>query len=149
MGSRCLPESAVLEIVLKNRPEEKRRLLVALESFVGTHHLPKPVFQAADLVLEEHLTNVMSYAYDDRQEHEIRVRLEASATQLVIEVEDDGRAFDPTQAPEVDTSLPLDQRPIGGLGIHFIRRCMDEARYQRRANRNVLRMIKRLPVPAP
>jgi anti-sigma regulatory factor (Ser/Thr protein kinase) len=124
MGSRCLPESAVLEIVLKNRPEEKRRLLVALESFVGTHHLPKPVFQAADLVLEEHLTNVMSYAYDDR-------------------------AFDPTQAPEVDTSLPLDQRPIGGLGIHFIRRCMDEARYQRRANRNVLRMIKRLPVPAP
>jgi len=138
-----------LEIILKNRPEEKRKLLAALESFVGAHQLPKAVFQAADLVLEEHLTNVMSYAYDDRQEHEIRVRLEAGAAELVIEVEDDGRAFDPTQAPEVNTSLPLDQRPIGGLGIHFIRRYMDEARYQRRANRNVLRMIKRLPVPAP
>ena len=138
-----------MEIILKNRPEEKRRLLAALESFVGTHQLPKAVFRAADLVLEEHLTNVMRYAYDDRWEHEIRVRLEASPSQFVIEVEDDGRAFDPTQAPEVDTSLPLDQRPIGGLGIHFIRRCMDEVRYQRRANRNVLRMIKRLPASAP
>ena len=149
MGVRPLPGSAILEIILKNRPEEKRRLLAALESFAGAHELPKAVFRAADLVLEEHLTNVMSYAYDDQQEHEIRVRLEASASQLVIEVEDDGKAFDPTQAPEVDTSLPLDQRPIGGLGIHFIRRCMDEARYQRRANRNILRMIKRLPAPAP
>jgi anti-sigma regulatory factor (Ser/Thr protein kinase) len=149
MGSRHLPGSAVLEIILKNRSEEKRRLLAALESFVGAHQLPRPVFRAADLVLEEHLTNVMTYAYEDQQEHEIRVRLEASDAELVIEVEDDGRAFDPTQAPEVDTSLPLDQKPIGGLGIHFIRHCMDEVRYQRRANRNVLRMTKRLPVAAP
>jgi anti-sigma regulatory factor (Ser/Thr protein kinase) len=149
MGSRRLPGSAVLEIILKNRPEEKQRLLAALESFASAQQLPKAAFQAADLVLEEHLTNVMSYAYDDRREHEIRVCLEASATQLVVEVEDDGRAFDPTQAPEMDTSLPLDQRPIGGLGIHFIRRCMDEVRYQRRGNRNVLRMVKRLPAAAP
>jgi len=138
-----------LEIIIKNKPEEKRRLLAALESFVAAHQLPKPVLRVADLVLEEHLTNVMSYAYDDPREHEIRVRLEASAAQLVIEVEDDGQAFDPTQAPEVDTSLPLDQKPIGGLGIHFIRRCMDEVRYERRGNRNVLRMIKRLPAAAP
>ena len=138
-----------MEIILKNKPEEKRRLLAALESFAGAHQLPKPVFRAADLVLEEHLTNVMSYAYGDRREHEILVRLEAGASQLVIEVEDDGRAFDPTQAPELNTSLPLDQKPVGGLGLHFSRRCMDEVRYQRRGNRNVLRMIKRLPVAAP
>jgi anti-sigma regulatory factor (Ser/Thr protein kinase) len=149
MGPRHLPGSAVLEIILQNRPEEKRRLLAALEDFVGAQQLPKPVFRAADLVLEEHLTNVMNYAYDDGREHEIQVRLEAGPAQLVIEVEDDGRAFDPTLAPAVDTSLPLDQRPVGGLGIHFIRRCMDEVRYQRRANRNVLRMIKRLPAAAP
>ena len=148
MGSGHLPGNAVLEIILKNRPEEKPRLLAALETFVGAHQFPKPVFRAADLVLEEHLTNVMRYAYDDGCEHEIVVRLEASDSQLVIEVEDDGRAFDPTQAPEVDTSLPLDQKPIGGLGIHFIRHCMDEVRYQRRANRNVLRMTKRLAVAA-
>jgi len=138
-----------LEIILKNKPEEKRRLLAALETFACAHQLPKPVFRAADLVLEEHLTNVMSYAYDDGRDHEIRVRLEASPSQIVIEVEDDGRAFDPTHAPELDTFLPVDQKPVGGLGIHFIHRCMDEVRCQRRANRNVLWMIKRLPVAAP
>lgn len=137
-----------MEIILKNRPEEKRKLLAALESFVCAHQLPPAAGRAADLALEEHLTNVMEYAYDDRREHEIRVRLDVNGAHLVVEVEDDGRAFDPTQAPEADTSLPLDQRPIGGLGIHFIRRCMDEVRYQRQANRNVLRMIKRLPAAA-
>ncbi len=134
-----------MEISLKNRPEEKRKLLAALESFVRTHQLPPAVSRAADLALEEHLTNVMDYAYDDRREHEICVRLDVNGAQLVVEVEDDGRAFDPTQAPELDTSLPPDQRPIGGLGIHFIRRSMDEVRYRRQANRNVLRMVKRLP----
>jgi len=138
-----------LEIILKNRPEETRKLLAALQSFVGAHDLPKPVVQAADLALEEHLTNVMSYGYDDGREHEIRVRLETNASHLVIEVEDDGRAFDPTQVPAADTSLPLDQRPIGGLGIHLIRRSMDEIRYERQAGRNVVRMSKRLPIAAP
>jgi len=59
-------------------------------------------------------------------------------------VEDDGKPFDPTQAPVVDTSLPLEKKPIGGLGIHLIRRAMDEMSYRRQANRNVLRMVKRL-----
>jgi anti-sigma regulatory factor (Ser/Thr protein kinase) len=137
-----------LEIILKNKPEEKWKLLAALEDFVCAHQLPPPVVQAADLALEEHLTNVMAYAYDDAGEHTITVRLEANDSDLVIEVEDDGKPFDPTQAPEVDTSLPLEQKPIGGLGIHLIRRSMDEMAYQRKADRNVLRMTKRLPIPA-
>ncbi len=139
-----------MEIILQNKPEEKRRLLTALEDFVCEHHhLPPAAVQAADLALEEHLTNVMNYAYDDGREHKILVRLEAGAADLVIEVEDDGRPFDPTQVPKVDTSLPLEQKPIGGLGIHLIRGCMDEIRYERRGNQNVLRMVKRLAVAAP
>ena len=137
-----------MEIILKNKPEEKRRLLTALEEFVCEHQLPPSAVQAADLALEEHLTNVMNYAYDDGAEHKIIVRLQASAADLVIEVEDDGKPFDPTQAPHVDTSLPLNQKPIGGLGIHLIRRSMDEMGYERRDDRNIVRMVKRLPVAA-
>ena len=137
-----------MEITLKNKPEEKWKLLAALGDFVCAHQLPPAVVQAADLALEEHLTNVMNYAYEDTREHEIVVRLETSASDLVIEVEDDGKPFDPTQSPEVDTSLPLDEKPIGGLGIHLIRRCMDQVGYKRQASRNVLRMVKRLPVAA-
>jgi len=133
-----------LEIILKNKPEEKRRMLSALGDFVCARQIPPPVVQAADLALEEHLTNVMSYAYEDARDHDIIVRLEANDADFVIEVEDDGKPFDPTEAPKVDTSLPLDKKPIGGLGIHLIRRAMDEMRYTRQGNRNVLRMIKRL-----
>ena len=133
-----------MEIILKNKPEEKRRMLSALGDFVCARQIPPPVVQAADLALEEHLTNVMSYAYEDARDHDIIVRLEANDADFVIEVEDDGKPFDPTEAPKVDTSLPLDKKPIGGLGIHLIRRAMDEMRYTRQGNRNVLRMIKRL-----
>ena len=137
-----------MEIILKNKPEEKRKVLDALEDFVCSHQLPPKVVQAADLALEEHLPNVMSYAYEDSGEHNIVVRLEADDSQFVIEVEDDGKPFDPTKVPEVDTSAPLEKRPLGGLGIHLIRRSMDEMGYERKADRNLLRMKKRL-APAP
>jgi anti-sigma regulatory factor (Ser/Thr protein kinase) len=133
-----------LEIVLTNRPEEKRRLHQALESFAAEHCLPAKVLQAADLALEEHVTNVFKHAYTDTAPHEIRVRLSRGGGALHVEVEDDGRAFNPLEAPPVDTSIPLEERPIGGLGIHLMRRFMDELDYRREGSRNILRMTKRL-----
>jgi len=59
-------------------------------------------------------------------------------------VEDDGKPFDPLQAPPPDLSLPLERRPIGGLGIHLIRNLMDEVSYARVGGRNVLKMVKHL-----
>ena len=119
-------------------------MLASLESFSRAHQISDAVRQAADLALEEHLTNVMNYAYEDARTHEILVRLEVDSAFFMIEVQDDGRPFNPLEVPPVDTTLPLDQRPIGGLGIHLIRSFMDEVRYERRANRNILRLRKRL-----
>jgi serine/threonine-protein kinase RsbW len=62
----------------------------------------------------------------------------------VVEVEDDGRPFDPLLVPPPDLTLPLERRPIGGLGIHLIRSLMDEVAYARHDGRNVLKMAKRL-----
>jgi anti-sigma regulatory factor (Ser/Thr protein kinase) len=132
-----------LEIVLQNRPEEKPRLLKALETFAAENHLPIQVRQAVDLALEEHLTNVLNYGYSDSAGHEIRIRLSCEGRALHVEVEDDGRAFNPLEAPPVDTSLPLEQRPIGGLGVHLMRQFMDALDYRREGGRNFLRMTKR------
>ena len=133
-----------MEIVLTNRPEEKPHLFRALEAFAAEHRLPAKVLQVADLALEEHVTNVLKYAYADTALHEIRVRLSCDGGALYVEVEDDGRAFNPLEGPPVDTSIPLEQRPIGGLGIHLMRRFMDELDYRREGSRNILRMTKRL-----
>ena len=133
-----------MEIVLTNRPEEKPRLLRALEAFATEHRLPAKVLQAADLALEEHVTNVWHYAYADAALHEIRVRLSCDERALLVEVEDDGRAFNSLDVPPVDTSVSLEQRPVGGLGIHLMRQFMDTLDYRREGGRNILRMTKRL-----
>jgi anti-sigma regulatory factor (Ser/Thr protein kinase) len=133
-----------LQIVLKNQPSEKPKVVEALEQFARDHQLPAAVVQAADLSLEEHLTNLMTHAFTDNREHEIKIRFTLDS-HFIIEVEDDGLAFNPLQLPEVDITVPLEQRPIGGLGIHLMRRFMDAIEYHSAGGKNVLRMRKRLP----
>ena len=133
-----------MELILQSTPAEKQRLLPFLEEFARQHHLPSTVAHAADLALEEHLTNVMSYAYKDAALHEIRVRLEIDHQRLRIEVQDDGIPFDPLSHRAVDTTLPPEEKPVGGLGIHLIRSVMDDVQYERKAGRNILRMWKTL-----
>lgn len=133
-----------MQVVLTKTPAERKRLLAALESFADRHNLSAAVRQAVDLALEEHLTNIINYGYPDARPHQVSVQFALEAGFLVVEVQDDGVPFNPLEAPEVDTSLPLDQKPIGGLGVHLIRHFMDELDYRREANKNILRMRKRL-----
>jgi hypothetical protein len=56
-----------------------------------------------------------------------------------------GKPFNPLKNPEVNTAIPLEQRPVGGLGIHLMRRFMDELEYRRESGQNVLTMRKHLP----
>lgn len=128
-----------------NRPEERPRVVEALQGFAQAQHLASSVVQAADLALEEHLTNVMSYAYTDAEVHQLVLRLEVRHGEFVMEIADDGKPFNPLDRPAADTSVPLEHRSIGGLGIHLLRNVMDDVQYQRTGNQNVLRLKKRLP----
>jgi len=133
-----------VQISLTNQPRERQKLLQALQEFALDHRLPEKVLQAADLSLEEHLTNVMNYGFDDARVHEILVRLEMVDGGFQIEVEDDGKAFNPLDYPGPDLNLPASERPIGGLGIHLIRKFMDELGYRREGGRNVFQMRKKV-----
>lgn len=133
-----------MEITLNNRPEERQRLVKALESFGREQNLPAKAIQAADLALEEHLTNVFAHGLDNDADAQLVVRLARNGGWLEIEIEDEGRPFNPLSQPPVDTSLPLEERPPGGLGIHLIRRFMDELTYRREGERNIFIMRKRL-----
>ena len=68
----------------------------------------------------------------------IEFSIEANGSSATARYSDDGGEFDPTALPEVDTTLPLAQRPIGGLGIHFIRKTMQTFLYRREGERNVI-----------
>ena len=133
-----------MQVTLTNYPREKWRLLQLLQAFAEKHEVSPRVVHAADQALEEHLTNVMTYGYEDDSPHKILVRLGIARDALQIEVEDDGKPFNPLEQPKPDLAIPLVDRPIGGLGIFLIRQFMDELNYRRKADHNIFQMRKRL-----
>ena len=87
-------------------------------------------------------TQIPAPSYSDDREHEILVRIRVQSGEVIAELEDDARAFNPLTAPEADVTTSLDERTAGGLGIHLMRKLMDGIEYQRLENGNLLIMKK-------
>jgi serine/threonine-protein kinase RsbW len=115
-----------------------------LDELAAAHGLPAAAVTDMQVALDEVLSNIVRYAHADGRAHEIRVRLTLSPEVLEAEIEDDGRPFDPLGAPHPDLQSSLQDRAVGGLGIHFVRRLMTEVRYALVDNRNRLVLTKRL-----
>jgi len=132
-------------IVLRNHLAELERVGQLVATFGTEHRLPSRVVFELTLALDEIVTNVMSYAYADDGDHEIVVRLSQQANTLVAEVEDDGRPFNPLDVPPPDLDAAIEDRPIGGLGLHLVRRVTDAMDYERATGKNRLVLRKTLP----
>ena len=104
---------------------------------------PKTTMQM-NLAVEEAVVNVMQYAYPPDENREVSIEAEADQENLKFTITDQGSPFDPTTHAEVDTTLSAEERPIGGLGIHLVRKMMDSINYNRIGDTNVLTLIKRL-----
>jgi sigma-B regulation protein RsbU (phosphoserine phosphatase) len=137
-------QPALLEITLTNRAAELQRLAMEVERFAHSHRIPERDLQALALALDEVVTNTISYGYDDQAPHEIRVRLTLADGRLSAEVIDDGRPFNPLTAPPPDLTGTVDERPVGGLGVHLVRSLMEQVDYRRESGKNHLIMSKRL-----
>ena len=96
------------------------------------------------LAIDELVTNCIKYGYDDADEHTIEITLSEVDETLTMVVADDGHAFNPLDAPPPDLSLPIEDRPIGGLGIHLLRELADHLAYERRDGTNRLTLTKRM-----
>ena len=133
---------AQLSVPVKNRLSELERVAQLVEEFGKRCGLPAQTIFEATLALDEILTNIISYAYDDGAEHDIVVRLSVLAGELSVEVEDDGRPFNPLEVATPLLDVPIDQRPIGGLGMHLVRQVMHGLEYRRAHGKNLLLMRK-------
>ncbi len=133
-----------LSLTLTNDLNEIPRLGEAVERFAGNHGVPTAAIDDVNIALDELVTNIIRYAHDDGQVHHIAVRLVLAAGALEIEIIDDGRAFNPLDRPPPDLASPLEERPVGGLGIHFVRTLMHDVGYSRENGKNVMRMTKRV-----
>ena len=111
---------------------------------VDAHLAPLPVSPkrkyAVRLALDELLSNVIRYAYDDQAVHQIDLRLETGAP-FHLTIADDGKPFDPTaDAPPPVLDGPVEDRPIGGLGLHILKKMGLRLAYRREAGRNLVRV---------
>lgn len=137
------PPSEILHLAVAGRLEEIPRIAAAVEAFGNRAGLAQAAVDAVNLALDELVTNVIRYS-GASAEGGIAVSLAVADGRLHIDVSDDGHAFDPFSRPEPDLTSDLDERPVGGLGIHFVRTMMDEATYRRSHDRNLIHLVKNL-----
>lgn len=114
-----------------------------IDAFCAAHGLAPGISFDVTLAVDELVTNTIGYGYDDGGEHSIDLCLRIEGGTLTVEIADDGRAFDPLQAPEPDLGAPLEERARGGLGIYLVRKTMDTVAYRREHGRNVVTLTKR------
>ncbi len=115
-----------------------------VEEVCGELEFPASTIMQINLALEEAVVNVMNYAYPAGLEGDVTIEAMANTEQLTFTVTDSGQPFDPTVREEVDITKPAEERAIGGLGIHLMRRYMDSINYERFEGRNILTLRKRI-----
>lgn len=130
------------QIVIKNDLAELETMTAVIEQFGEVQALPMRVIFDMNLVLEEIITNIISYGYDDELEHSIMVELSWDNGLLALTVIDDAKPFDPLANAAPDLLLPLEEREAGGLGIFFVKEKMDEVTYTWEQGHNILAMKK-------
>ncbi len=125
--------------------DEVGRVASTFADFAEAHALPAPVRRSMLVALDEIVVNAVTHGATPGASG-VRVTVEGSLEpdRLVVAVRDSGRPFDPFALASPDTTLSVEDRPIGGLGIYLVRQMMDEVQYSRRDNQNEVVLIKHL-----
>ena len=136
--------SASLRVEMTNDLPEIARVINDFHAFAETNNIPTAVARRAKLVFDELLNNIVSYAYPEGGDHRISVQVELFNERLTFIFIDDGIPFNPFARAAPDTNLSLEEREIGGLGIHLVHKLMDRVSYERRVDQNVTTLVKKL-----
>jgi anti-sigma regulatory factor (Ser/Thr protein kinase) len=127
-----------INLLMRNNLKELAALIDKASAFLESQSLPGPAYYKASLVLEEVLTNIVKYAFEDALEHEISVILAVDDADLVIRFVDDGREFDPLAVPPPAMKESLEESSEGGLGVYLVRKSVNSIEYYRDQSKNVL-----------
>jgi serine/threonine-protein kinase RsbW len=121
---------------VKNDPGEMKRINSVLKEFLGEEGVPPRGVNRARLVVEELIVNIIRYAFEDESEHTIVLTLRTEPGRVHVVTEDDGKPFDPREAPPPPLGRPLDEQSEGGYGIYLVKRMTTSLDYARAGGRN-------------
>ena len=133
-------------IIIKNELKELGRVVQVFERFQEFHNLPEEVVNAVHLALDEMISNIILYAFNDEKDHNIYIKLALNEENVILQIRDDGQKFNPFSLSQTkaDTQSSLSERPIGGLGLHLIKILMDSCEYSYQNSQNCSIMKKKL-----
>lgn len=136
------PPGLTASITVTNALTEVSRVAALLDAFAAAHAVPHAALHDMQVAVDEALSNIVRHAFPEGGTHLIRVDLTLAPGRLIVRLEDDGTPFDPTAAVVAPPAGGLDQRPVGGLGLLFMRTLLDGMAYRRDDQRNVLALAK-------
>jgi serine/threonine-protein kinase RsbW len=133
-----------LALHFANDPEEAPRISRRVEYFLHEEQIDDSTINKILLCVDELVTNIVGHAYGDDEEHAVLLECRVLDDKVELELRDDGQPFDPTKQSRPDVKLTLDDRKVGGLGIHLVTTLMDKVTYRREGDFNVLTVTKML-----
>jgi len=136
------PGENKIEFVLKNNLMELNKLSTILDEYFTRFGLDKLDLHDINLVLEEWFTNLIHHGFDDGQDSKVRIVVEVTEKEFFITFSDEGKYFNPRNFSLPDLKKPLEQRAVGGIGLHLIFRLMDSIKYSKQNGVNVLQLKK-------
>ena len=143
--NKANPEESERHLILHNDIQQIPQLAEFVETIADAMNLEQSLAMGINLALEEAVTNVIMYAYPKGSDGLVDIEAILRKNSLDFIITDSGVPFDPTSAaPQVDTTLGVTDRPIGGLGIFLVRNIMDTVSYERIDGKNVLSMSKKI-----
>lgn len=138
-GMQLMTSSQHLTLHFANNAEEAPRIARRIEYFLHEKKVNDSIINKILLCVDELITNIIAHAYNDKQEHAVLLDCKVLDGRVELELRDDGVHFDPTTQTRPDVKLSLENRDIGGLGIHLVMTLMDKVEYQREGDFNVLK----------
>jgi len=133
-----MPWSASLQV--GNDIAELSRLGAWVESWATQHRVADETAQRIDLCATELVTNVITHGHSDAPARVIELRIAEAGENLILDIDDDGVAFDPTLAP-LAAPVTMDSDRVGGWGMRIVRKLSDEVHYRRAHGRNRLSLV--------
>jgi len=131
-----------VKLTVKNRIEDLLRVNSIFESFATQHEIGGRLRYHLLVSIEEILTNIIKYGFDEAGAHPIHITFRHNGGVIEMEFEDRGREFNPLEIAEPDLETPIEDRQLGGLGIHLVKNMVDLAEYRRDGDRNILLLKK-------
>ena len=124
-----------------------RDLIAQVDAGLAGHGLPATVMHDVHLVVEEVACNVINHGAEQGREPSLELLASVEGNRLAMEFRDNGRAFDPLSQPPPDLDADIEDRPIGGLGVHLIKELAEQVAYTRDDHHNILRIVLHIPYP--